>query len=168
MHSVNLTTSNKKVRLVCFNQLNNFQYSIFPSYIIGTIKAQNYISQIMKISLTSVELILNLFCQQYSSWNLIKFKDTCFFLGIYGNILMTPQPHPFLARCIYLERNSKSYVPFILRLIILKVGLSGIYHQWSFNPKRLVFVVLYYDSIDYLIVCFEYQCNTMPAFSKPA
>ena len=35
----------------------------------------------------------------------------------------------------------------------------GVDHQWSFNPKRVIFVVLYNDSIDYFIACFEHQCN---------
>ncbi len=36
--------------------------------------------------------------------------------------------------------------------------------QWSLNPKRLIFVALCNDLIDYFIVCFEHQCNTMRAF----
>ena len=36
-----------------------------------------------------------------------------------------------------------------------------LFSQWSFNPKRLIFVVLYNDLIDYVIVCFEHQCSTM-------
>ncbi len=35
--------------------------------------------------------------------------------------------------------------------------------QWSFNPKRLIFVALCNDLINYFIVCFEHQCNTMRA-----
>ncbi len=31
-------------------------------------------------------------------------------------------------------------------------------------PKRLIFVILYNDLIEYFIVCFEHQCNTMHAF----
>ncbi len=40
--------------------------------------------------------------------------------------------------------------------------------QWSFNPKRLIFVDLCKDLIDYFIVCFEHQCNTVHAFHKAA
>ncbi len=39
---------------------------------------------------------------------------------------------------------------------------GGIYPQWSFNPKKLIFVVLYNVLIDYFIQCFEHQC-TKPA-----
>ncbi len=38
------------------------------------------------------------------------------------------------------------------------------YPQWSFTPKRLIFAALCNDLIDYFIVCFEHQCNTMGAF----
>ncbi len=31
-----------------------------------------------------------------------------------------------------------------------------------------IFVALCSDLIDYFIVCFEHQCNTMRAFQKPA
>ncbi len=33
----------------------------------------------------------------------------------------------------------------------------------SFNPKRLIFVALCNDLIDYFIVCFEHQCNIINA-----
>ncbi len=36
--------------------------------------------------------------------------------------------------------------------------------QWSLRPKRLIFVALCNDLLDYFIVCFEHQCNTMRAF----
>ncbi len=38
--------------------------------------------------------------------------------------------------------------------------------QWSLRPKRLILVALWNDLIDYFIVCFEHQCNTMRAFEK--
>ncbi len=35
--------------------------------------------------------------------------------------------------------------------------------QWSFLPKRLIFAALCNDLIDYFILCFAHQCNTMRA-----
>ncbi len=43
---------------------------------------------------------------------------------------------------------------------------QDVYHQWSLRPKRLIFVALCNDLIDYFIVCIEHQCNTMRAFFK--
>ncbi len=44
------------------------------------------------------------------------------------------------------------------------INYDRTYAQWSFSPKRLIFVVLYNDLIDYFIVCFEHQGNTIRAF----
>ncbi len=46
--------------------------------------------------------------------------------------------------------------------------LGMTYPQWLFNQKRLIFVALCNDLIDYFIVCFEHQCNTMRVFQKAA
>ncbi len=32
--------------------------------------------------------------------------------------------------------------------------------------KKMIFIVLYTDLIDYFVVCYEHKCNTMRVFKK--
>ncbi len=55
-------------------------------------------------------------------------------------------------------------VLFVVVVVVFFTLYGRTYPQWSFNPKRLIFVALCNDLIDYCIVCFEHQCNTMRVF----
>ncbi len=42
----------------------------------------------------------------------------------------------------------------------------GVNLVWSFNSKRLIFIILYNDLIGYFTVCFKYQLNTIHYVKK--
>ncbi len=86
-----------------------------------------------------------------------KYRDSIVpgFIGKSAVIKSQQTFHHLLSKC-HVSTNEQQF-PL---LPLLKAGHTPMVVQ----PEKIDFIALSYDLIDYFIVCFEHQCNTMGAF----